>query len=277
MVNKTTTIAIYYDNPLNLSTIQDYQQRLHQRGVASQLHHIDKINAKFLRLNAELALVFDDDGLSLACQGMKMNPDWQGEINRLKRAGLKSEMLARACQVDKNPQLLDATAGLGHDSLLMAHLGANIILVERDPILYTLLEYQYQNALQHEFLAPTAQRIQLVFADAQHYLQQLIAQQHYVDVIYLDPMFPQRNQHQHKKAQVKKQMQLLHILLEQDDVDEQQNPNAMDLGDQLLPLAQQVAKRVIVKRPRLAIYLNQQAPDHQWLGDTCRFDGYFWK
>lgn len=270
-------IPFYYQSHIDINLIQDYQQRFIKRGIDVQMLAVDTINAKFLRQNPQLSLIFDDDGLSLASQGMKMNPDWLSEIPRLKRAGLKSEMLARACQVDQHPILLDATAGLGHDSLLMAHLGANVILVERHPVLYTLLEYQLEQALKHAFLAPTAQRISLIFADAQDILQHHIQQQKIVDVIYLDPMFPQRNQHHHKKAQVKKQMQLLHILLEQQDTLSEQNPNAVDLGDALLPLAQQVAKRVIVKRPRLAIYLNQQQPDHEWVGDACRFDGYFWK
>ena len=40
-------------------------------------------------------------------------------------------------------------------------------------------------------------------------------------------------------------------------------------------LAKKIAKRVIVKRPRHAVYLAEQHPDHQWLGDACRFDAYF--
>jgi 16S rRNA (guanine1516-N2)-methyltransferase len=32
---------------------------------------------------------------------------------------------------------------------------------------------------------------------------------------------------------------------------------------------------VIVKRPRLAVYLANQEPNHQWQGDACRFDAYF--
>jgi hypothetical protein len=54
-------------------------------------------------------------------------------------------------------------------------------------------------------------------------------------------MFPQRDQNQQaikKQAQVKKQMQLLHMLLPED--------GEMDLGDQLLDLAKKIAKRVIV-------------------------------
>jgi 16S rRNA (guanine1516-N2)-methyltransferase len=83
-------------------------------------------------------------------------------------------------------------------------------------------------------------------------------------------MFPQRDQHQQavkKQAQVKKQMQLLHMLLPED--------GEMDLGDHLLVLAQHIAKRVVVKRPRLAVFLNDQPTHHQWQGDACRFDAYF--
>ena len=110
----------------------------------------------------------------------------------------------------------------------------------------------------------------MVFSDSSDYLQQQIDQNNHVDVIYLDPMFPQRDQNQQavkKQAQVKKQMQLLHLLLPED--------GEMDLGDHLLVLAQDIAKRVVVKRPRLAVFLNDQQPNHQWQGDACRFDAYF--
>ena len=83
-------------------------------------------------------------------------------------------------------------------------------------------------------------------------------------------MFPQRDQNQQaikKQAQVKKQMQLLHLLLPED--------GEMDLGNNLLILAQKIAKRVVVKRPRLAVFLAEQEPQHQWSGDACRFDAYF--
>lgn len=246
------------------------QSRLAQLGVVAEPVAIEKINAKFLRLHPEMALVFDEDGLSLAAEGMKMQPNWLGEIPRLKRATLKTEMLARACQTSDQPKLIDATAGLGHDSLLMARFGAQVTLVERHPVLFALLEDSYRVAAQDAYLAPIVANIQLVHADSAEYLQQCIDQQKMVDVVYLDPMFPQRDQNQQaikKQAQVKKQMQLLHMLLPEQ--------GEMDLGDHLLDLAKLVAKKVIVKRPRHAVYLNQDIPQHQWLGDACRFDGYF--
>lgn len=119
---------------------QHYQAVLYSRGVTVDLQPIEKLNARFLRLNPDLALCVDENGLWLSANGMKMQPDWKAEIPRLKRASLKSEMIARACQLGEKPVLVDATAGLGHDSLLMAYLGAQIQLVERHPILFTLLE-----------------------------------------------------------------------------------------------------------------------------------------
>ncbi len=253
-----------------LEKAQSYKTVLSLRGVVVNIERIEKLNARFLRLNPELALCVDIDGLSLCANGMKMQPDWKAEVPRLKRASLKSEMIARACNISEKPNLIDATAGLGHDTLLMAHLGANVTLIERHPILFTLLEDSHAQAELDPFLNKVVSRIHLVFSDSTEYLNQLIAEQKTVDVVYLDPMFPQRDQNQQaikKQAQVKKQMQLLHMLLPED--------GEMDLGNHLLVLAQQIAKRVVVKRPRLAVFLNDQTTDHQWLGDACRFDAYF--
>ena len=259
-----------YSEPQFTEKAQHYVDVLFLRGVAVQLEMIEKLNARFLRLNPELALCVDGDGLSLCANGMKMQPDWQAEIPRLKRASLKSEMIARACHISEKPTLIDATAGLGHDTLLMAHLGAEVTLIERHPILFSLLEDSKNKALQDPFLAKVVERIHLVFSDSARYLQQQIDAKNTVDVVYLDPMFPQRDQNQQavkKQAQVKKQMQLLHMLLPED--------GEMALGDYLLVLAQQIAKRVVVKRPRHAVFLNDQVTDHQWQGDACRFDAYF--
>ncbi len=194
---------------------QHYQAVLCSRGVTVDLQPVEKLNARFLRLNPELALCADENGLWLSANGMKMQPDWKAEISRLKRASLKSEMIARACQLGEKPILIDATAGLGHDSLLMAYLGAQIQLVERHPILFTLLEDAKAQAEQDSFLSQFMDRIQLIFADSASYLQQLQQTAQMVDVVYLDPMFPQRDQNHQvikKQAQVKKQMQLLHLL-----------------------------------------------------------------
>ena len=122
-----------------LTQAQHYSAVLLSRGVQTCIETVEKLNARFLRLNPELALCVDAEGLWLCANGMKMQPDWKAEVGRLKRASLKSEMIARACNLSEKPSLIDATAGLGHDSLLMAHLGAQVTFLERHSIFFTLL------------------------------------------------------------------------------------------------------------------------------------------
>ena len=263
--------SIYYTTE-HAENAQYWQTRLADLTVQSQLIEAEKINNKFLKFNPNLSLMVDAGGLWLTANGMKMQPAWQDEVPRLKRANPKNELIARACQI--KPQfhpaikIIDATAGLGHDSLLMASLGAEVTLLERHPILFALLESAKKQAEGHDYLANIAQRIIVIHQDSAHHLIEMAPDQ--ADVIYLDPMFPARDHNQKsekKQAQVKKQMQLLHLLLPED--------GEMDLGDALLDLAKSKVKRVIVKRPKHATFLDGQTPDHQWQGDAIRFDAYF--
>ncbi len=245
-----------------------YQQQLLELGVSMQLQYVEKINTKQLKQHDDLLLVVNAQGLSLAANGMSMQPDWVGQLARLKRANHKNELIARACQTERQPLIIDATAGLGHDGLLLAVLGANVVLIERHPILFALLTDAHRTASQCVELAAAMQRIRLVYDDSSRYLASQVQANKLVDVVYLDPMFPKGGHKQAKKqAQVKKEMQILHQLLPDN--------GTMDLGEYLLPLACQLAARVIVKRPRHAPTLDATIPQHQWTGDACRFDGYF--
>jgi len=227
--------------------------------------------AREMRQQPELALIYDEQGLWLAVNGMKMQPNWVGELPRLYRAGIRNELLARACLTTSTVSIVDATAGLGHDSLLLAWLGATVTMVERHPILAALLMDAKAQAIRFsdERLHHAVNRMTVVFAKSEAYLVDH-AIHSLVDVVYLDPMFPKAATDK-KQPLVKKEMQILQYLLSiprQTDVD-------IDWGDALLPLAINVAKRVVVKRPRLAEPLAGIEPAHRWLGDACRFDGYF--
>ncbi|MDE2421931.1 MAG: class I SAM-dependent methyltransferase [Gammaproteobacteria bacterium] len=227
--------------------------------------------ARELRQNPELCLIYDEQGLWLAVNGMKMQPDWVGELPRLYRAGIRNELLARACMVTSTARIIDATAGLGHDALLLAWLGANVTLVERHPILAALLMDAKIQAARHtdERLQQALARMSVVFAKSEAYLIDS-AIQNETDVVYLDPMFPKAPTEK-KQPLVKKEMQILQYLLSMSRSDD----SVIDWGDALLPLAMNVANRVIVKRPRHANPLAGIEPAHRWLGDACRFDGYF--
>ncbi len=227
--------------------------------------------ARELRQRPGLCLIADEQGLWLAANGMKMQPDWVGQLPRLYRAGIRNELLARACLMSSTVNVVDATAGLGHDALLLAWLGGSVTLVERHPILAALLIDAKAQAVRFtdERLHQTLTRMTVIFAKSEDYLVDHAVHNH-VDVVYLDPMFPKATTDK-KQPLVKKEMQILQHLLSIPRLSDVE----VDWGNALLPLAMNVAKRIVVKRPRLAEPLAGVEPAHRWLGDACRFDGYF--
>lgn len=170
---------------------------------------------------------------------------------------LKKELIVRALQVKSQPRLriIDATAGFGQDAFIAASLGHEVQLIERSPIVAALLK----DGLERLHAKDTRIKLSLIASDAINYLQQLSADD-YPDVVYLDPMFPERV----KSALVKKEMRLLQQLVGQD----------LD-APLLLQVAKAVAKhRVVVKRPRLAPYIGQETPAFSLQGKVGRFDIY---
>lgn len=183
------------------------------------------------------------------------SPAWQ---HRLSVLSIKKERLARAVGLRGNAPLsvIDATAGLGQDSYLMAALGAEVICVERHPVLAALLTDGLNRA--REMDVPATKRMTLIHQSAHHYLTQPGV---CADVLYLDPMYPNRDA---QSAKQKKALQMLRLVVGED-------PDA----DGLLATAKAAAKqRVVVKRPKNADYLADQCPDYQLLGASSRFDVY---
>lgn len=178
---------------------------------------------------------------------------------RLQHAGLKSELLARAlgCKPRDNPIIIDATAGLGRDSFILASLGFNVTMLERSPILYAMLLDALNRAAQDPMTAPIVKRLTLIQADAIEWLK---SPEFKPDVIYLDPMFPERQ----KSASSKKEMAFLQELLGTDN-------NSHDLFAAALACG---AKRIVVKRPRLAAEIAGRAPNFSLKGKSSRFDVY---
>jgi len=102
-------------------------------------------------------------------------------------------------------------------------------------------------------------RLNLVQADSIDWLKGLSSSQQ-PDIIYLDPMFPERK----KSASVKKEMAILHNLQLNDDNDQHLLEAALSCAN----------KRVVVKRPRLADNLSAFAPNFSLTGKSSRFDIY---
>jgi len=180
---------------------------------------------------------------------------------RLKHGGGRRQALARAIGLKKGwqPSVIDATAGLGRDSFIMAHLGCHVRMFERSPILAVMLEDGLERAKQVAQTAEIISRMGFTQADSIEFLQKL-KQQDRPDIIYLDPMFPERT----KSSLVKKEMRVLRGLAGEDQ----------DAG-KLLDIALHCARsRVVVKRPRLAPTLGDVVPTHAITGKTSRFDVY---
>jgi len=155
--------------------------------------------------------------------------------------------------------IIDATAGLGQDAFVLACLGCNITLIERSAVIASLLQDAMLRAAAVAELKPIIDLMHLINADAKRILTSLPPAA-FPDVVYLDPMFPLRN----KSALVKQEIRLLKEIVGDD-------PDA----DELLMAARQVAlRRVVVKRPRIAPYLNNILPHSSQIGKANRFDIY---
>lgn len=184
---------------------------------------------------------------------------------RHRRRGGANELLGRAVGIGKKPALrvLDATAGLGRDAFVLADLGCDMLLAEREPVVAALLRAGLDNAQASldGWLSGVAARMQLVEADARELDAAVLDG---LDVIYLDPMFAPRS----KRAAVKKEMALFQHLLDREDAGD----DAVKLLD--WALGRDVA-RVVVKRPMKGAALSSSVSlSHSIRGKAVRYDVY---
>ena len=174
--------------------------------------------------------------------------------------GGKGQTIAKAVGLNKNssPIILDATAGMGKDAFVFASLGAEVLLMERSPISAALLTDALHRASMDDSISEIIERMSFVFADARELNS--IQLEKIPDVIYLDPMFP----HRKKSALVKKEMLAFQSLIG-DDID----------SHELLNVCLQIAKkRVVVKRPIKAPFLDNKKPTLSMKMKKHRFDIY---
>ena len=79
--------------------------------------------------NADLTLYLEEDGLSLRSGDQVLKGDFTRMLPRLKQGSLSGELLVRTAKIkDASAPLtaVDATAGLGEDSLLLAAAGFHV-------------------------------------------------------------------------------------------------------------------------------------------------------
>lgn len=179
--------------------------------------------------------------------------DWNSPEMKRRIGGGKKQLLARALGLNKKNglRILDATGGLGRDAWTLAALGAQVTVVERNEVIFRLLQDAHRRAA--EINSDIAQRLSLIHADARSVMKQDW------DAIHLDPMFP----HEGKTALPSKELQILRELCG-DDSD----------AHALLADALPAASRVAVKRPLSAPCLANLKPKLALKATQMRYDIY---
>lgn len=176
--------------------------------------------------------------------------------HRSRQAGAGAVHLSRSLGIPtfkkrhgRLPTVIDATGGWGQDAWAIASLGCLVTVIEKHPIVYAILAHGLAKSADTLECQKFAERITLINQDACQSLKDMHA-----DVIYLDPMYPNRAR---KRADSKKGMQILQSLLGPGD--EKQSAGLLDAA-----LSSQ-ARRVVVKRPKGADAL---APEQHFQGQT---------
>lgn len=216
------------------------------------------MNLENITLPDGLQLIYDENALTLTDGDLKLSADLTNMIPRLKPNNLNGEMLVKASKI-KNHEgpltLLDATAGMGEDSLLLAAAGFNVMLYEYDPVIGVLLEDALKRAKDTPELAEAAGRMTLYKEDSIKAMSEMTIAP---DVVLLDPMFPERK----KSALIKKKFQLLQQL-------ESPCTNEKDMLEAAIKAG---PRKIVIKRPLKGPFLADRKPDYSLKGKAIRYD-----
>ncbi len=182
-------------------------------------------------------------------------------LHRLKTINQREPLVKAIRNIEKTQTIFDLTAGLGGDSLVMVNRGFKVVAIEKNSMLWSLLSLAHENWENFGL----KERLSFYHGDSLELLRkpELFSRlqiEESLDVVYLDPMFPESK----KTALPNKEMQILRSILghQGDDVEE------------LLELSVKLAKnRVLVKRPIKSPPIKAR-PDSVFEGKSFRIDMY---
>ena len=222
----------------------------------------------------------DENGLYLTDGELTLRVDFCEMKDRIRQANLERELIVKAVSVkgfDGQLKVLDATAGLGEDSFLLAASGFEVYLYEQDAVIAALLEDALMRATDAgstdvtDDIRNTALRMHFTKGDSILAMGELAAarsvglqeeagqnRERIFDVIYLDPMFPERR----KSAAVKKKFQLLQQL----ERPEMREEELLKAAVSLYP------RKVVIKRPVKGPFLCGIKPEYSVKGNSVRYD-----
>ncbi len=224
----------------------------------------DERNSTLVKTRANEAeaprLVRDEKGLTLVGDGMVLRGDFTSTkmLHRVTNNRWQHEMLVKAVKIknlDHPLRVIDCTAGLGEDSILLVAAGFTVQMFEKDPVIAALCQDALDRARNVPELSEMIARMTLTEGDS---IERLATLQEAPDVIYLDPMFPERK----KSGQVGKKFQLLHGLEKPCEEEEEMLQAAIDAHP----------RKVVIKRPLKGALLGGRKPDFSYKGKAIRYD-----
>lgn len=255
----TTPLSISYDSE---ETKQDAFN-------FSKKHHYPCVN--ILDVSTPLSLNFNSKNECVELKDNEKNIaihiDFiSGDLaHRQQFGGGRGQSIAKAIGLKQGtppPTVLDATAGLAKDAYVLACLGCKLTLVERSPIIVELIHDAIHRASEDDHFKTILETgFKVINQSSIEYLNTLANKDTGIpDVIYLDPMYPDKK----KSASVKKNMQILQKLLGKDE-------DTQELLNAALKVAK---KRVVVKRPKGAEGLTELKPTYTVESKKTRYDVY---
>lgn len=281
------SIKLLYVDKSQLSNIESLQRLVadNKLPIVLDLEFFEgKSKQRLAALNVEsgqAALLLDNKNqLSLSSDGLSVAPEWHKLQRRVVSAGRKSELILQAAKITADSQVIDATAGFGHDSLILASTGAQVIMLEQQPLMALLLLAEQQRMSQQPNWQKLMSRLIIINIDAlSHFASMqdsIIKKETAINVVYLDPMFPAdsfQDSKTGKGAKVGKQMQALHHLAQPPTLG--QEIALLNNARAVVAINKENHSRVIVKRPQKAPFMANETPDESWHNAAVRFDGYF--
>ena len=203
-----------------------------------------------------LTLVFDGSGLSLVGSGMRYQGDFARTLNRVTKGRLHHEMLVKLAKTKtEHPVAVDAAAGMGEDSFLLAAAGYEVYLFEQDAVIAALLRDALYRAGEDDRLREIVGRMHLSEGNSIELMPRLGITP---EIVYLDPMFPPRK----KSGLIHKKLQLIQKL-EQPCADER---------ELFAAAAAMHPKKIIIKRPLNGAPLADRKPSYTVKGKAIRYD-----
>ena len=86
---------------------------------------------------------------------------------------------------ESSKRILDCTGGLGHDAFILALLGQNVTVVDKNKGLCILFELALESLPQTSYFLEAKERITIINDNSASFIDKLLD----YDVVYIDPMF----------------------------------------------------------------------------------------